>query len=134
MAKANELLKKSRAAKLGWVTRLIKQCNELLVDDQLTSSKLARLVDNLKAKWNSYESSHESLEAKLIESDNIKDYKDFQGQHEKIETEYLDELNKFETKLNELTTTAHSGNPSIELPKLALPTITLPEFKGDISE
>ena len=61
MAKANELLKKLRAAKLGWVTRLIKQCNDLLVDDQLTSSKLAWLVGNLKAKWNSYESSHKSL-------------------------------------------------------------------------
>ena len=134
MAKANELIKKSRTAKQGWVTRLINQCNNLLTDDQLTYNKLARLVDNLKTKWNSYEVAHESLETKLIEANDDKDYEEYQRQHEQIETQYLEELTKFENKLDELTTTSPSGNSAIELPKLTLPTITLPEFGGDISE
>ena len=75
-----------------------------------------------------------SLETKLIESDNDEDYEEYQRQHELIETQYLEELTKFENKLDELTTTSPSGNSAIELPKITLPAITLPEFGGDISE
>ena len=130
----NKLLKKSRSAKHGWITRLVNECNDLLVSDQLTYNKLSRQVDSLKTKWDSYQASHDLLETKLIETGNSKEYDDYQKEHNVIETEYLTELNKFEAKLDELTTTPHAGNPTTELPRLTLPTITLPEFNGDISE
>ena len=134
MAKVIELLKKARTAKKGWVTRLINQGNNLLRDDQLTYSKLAQLVDNLKSKWNNYEVAHESLETKLIESSNDEDYEEYQNQHEQVENQYLDEITKFVSKLEDLNTTSPAGKSPVELPKLTLPTITLPEFGGEISE
>ena len=135
---ADKILRKSLSAKYGWVTRLINEGNQLLSRDQLTPNKLTRLVENLKAKWASYQTTHESLEYKLTETANSEDYDDFVKEHEVLETHYLKELDKFETKLDELTATSSNGTSTlqngVEQPKLTLPTITWDKFNGLIHQ
>ena len=134
MAKVMEAVKKTRVAKQGWVTRLTQQCSDLIQSDQLTYSKLTRLVDNLKSKWINYEASHETLIAKLIEADEDDEINEFEEQHEAIEAKYLEDLTNFEDKLVELTLSFKTVSPTLEPPKVTLPTISLPEFAGDVSE
>ena len=132
MAKLIETNKKRRTAKQGWVTRLMKQCNDLIGSDQLTYDKLVILVESLKTKWSAFETAHDTLITHLLEAD--KDIDEFEDQQEKVEADYLKNLTKFESKLKELTTGTQSAGPPIELPKVTLPTITLPEFAGEVSE
>ncbi len=132
-----ELLNRSRSSKQGWVTKIINEGNQLINSDQLTYNKLKRLIDNLKTKWESYLNTIESLEAKIFKEEDKTGYDDLISNHESLETKYQGELDKFEAKLDELTTTNSPNGTSaniIELPRLTLPTISLPTFAGDISE
>ena len=135
MTKFIESLKRTRVTKLGWVTRMTQQCNDLLKSDELTYSRLVRLVDNLKAKWMNYEASHEAIIAKLIDDDEPdKPVNELNENHAAIEMEYLKNLTCFEDKLVELTISPNPLSPILEPPKVTLPTISLPDFAGDVSE
>ena len=132
---ATSTLKKSLSSKKSWVTRLINECNQIIGSDQLTPNKLSRAVDNLKTKWHSYLNTYEVLEAKVIEAANDKEYDELLKEHEDKENNYLKELNKFETKLEELNTAVTINKQNVvEPPKLTLPVMKLPEFAGIISE
>ena len=130
----SDALKRSLTAKKGWVTRLSNECQALISSDQLSYIKLKRLVDRLQDKWCNYASTYETLEAKLLEKDEVESYDEFSQAHDEFETQYRAKLEIYESNLDWLTNWKGDNQAPDVAPKIALPNIQLPEFSGNISE
>ncbi len=60
------MLRKSLATMQGWLTRTIKESNGLIDSDQLLQGKLQKVVESLREKWSSYQTTFNQLKAKLL--------------------------------------------------------------------
>ena len=134
MSEKTNMIKRSLTAKQGWVTRLVNEGKQLINNSDLTSSKLQRLIDDLKTKWSSYATTLEQLEVSLTAQEDTKGLDQLLTDQEEIEINYRNDLQVFESHLDSLNKVNLPIQPSFEQPKLTLPTISLPEFSGNISE
>ncbi len=56
-----KILRKSLTTKQDWLTRTIKEGNDLIGSDQLPEGKLQRVIEYLREKWSSYQTTFNQL-------------------------------------------------------------------------
>ena len=123
-----EMLKRSLSGKLGWLTRTVNSCQELLKQQPFSKELMRSRLEEVKARWEKYEDAYNQLEKYLIEKELSQEFDQMNTGFNKTADDYWVQLRNLEATLEDKNPPSEEG---LTTKSLKLPPITLPEFDGE---
>ena len=128
-----DLLKKSLSSKVGWLTRTIKSCDDILKDVPLDTDSLTNQLKIFTERWSSYLTTQQKYEDAVIEAKDEALLGALTNEHDQWVDRYYSKCRECELKIKSQTNAGGNTSSSVDI-RVKLPKVELPEFDGDITQ